>query len=109
LYTITNKSNPRQAKNIELIVTTFQTVPAINSLSIKVIKYLGGKIIVKIWKNFGIELIGNIKPDKSNAGKNPIPRETWLAKNWFLSFEEIKSPIPKSVNKNNPLTPNKTR
>ena len=88
------------------MITISQTVPAINSLSIKVIKYLGGKIIVKYWKTKGIEFIGNISPESNNAGKKPIPKDTWLAKNWFFSFEEINKPIPKDVNKNNPLTKN---
>mgnify|MGYP006973136276 CR=1 FL=1 len=76
-----NKISPSIVRKIELIITFSQTVPAINSLSIKVIKYLGGKILVKCWKNTGIELIGNINPDKRSEGRKPIPRETWLARN----------------------------
>ena len=33
-----------------------------------------------------MEEIGNISPDSSSAGKNPISKETWLAKNWFLKI-----------------------
>ena len=57
----------------------------------------------------GIEFIGNISPDNKSAGKKPIPKETWLARNWFFNLEEIKSPIPDEVNKNKEQTPNKTK
>ena len=44
--------------NNEFIKTIFGIVPAINSLWIKVIKYLGGKIAVRYWKKIGMEEIG---------------------------------------------------
>ena len=55
---IKNKAIASKSKNMELIRTIFGIVPAINSLWIKIIKYLGGSIEVKYWKILGIELIG---------------------------------------------------
>ena len=76
-----NKIVPKITKKTEFTSTTSHIVPAIYSLSTNVIKYLGGKIIVRYWKNTGMEFIGNIRPDSINAGKKPIPKEIWLAKN----------------------------
>ena len=76
LYTRINKIIPKIVRKIEFIITISQIVPAIYSLSTKIMKYFGGKIPVKYWKNKGIELIGKINPESHRAGKNPIPRET---------------------------------
>lgn len=57
----------------------------------------------------GIEPIGKTNPDKSNAGRNPIPIEIWLAKNWFFNTVEINKPIPIDANKNSELTKVKTK
>ena len=91
---------PKIDKNIVFAITIFQMVPAINSLSIKITKYLEGNIIVIYWKNLVIEFVGNIKPESISTGKYPINNAIWLAKNWFLKTDEINSPVPNAVNRN---------
>lgn len=76
LYTRMNNIAPKIVRKIEFITTISNIVPAIYSLSTKIMKYFGGKIPVKYWKNRGMELIGKIKPESNRAGKKPIPNET---------------------------------
>ena len=95
-----NSTIPKIDKNIVFAITIFQIVPAINSLSINITKYLEGNIIGIYWKNLGIEFVGNIKPESISTGKNPNNNAIWLAKNWFLKTDEINSPVPNAVNRN---------
>ena len=68
-------------KNIEFGMRISQMVPAKKLFTTQVEKYLAGTIEATTLIAGGIELIGNNKPPSIRAGRKPVTRAIWLAKN----------------------------